>query len=303
MSTLSAGPVGPGDALGAVNAANLLKAVRTDSVIVKPDTSLVPVDQAYVNDALNLNLPMVATAYTDHNGLRALYVYAYGRTSGSLNTSFTPAALGVSGNAYVYNYFTSAGAIVTNGNAFNFTTVMPNNTSGGTYFVAVPIGPSGIGLVGDTNKFVTLGKKRISHLSDSGFLRATVVFAQGETNLTLSGYAPSAPYVSALDGSAGAVGYDSANRFFTANVSPGNSGTATVALSLVPVPSLQITNVTGELQISWPTAAQGFVLETAPALGGSPGWTPVTNTIVPIGGRNTVTLGAAGSAAYFRLKQ
>lgn len=69
---------------------------------------------------------------------------------------------------------------------------MPNDTNGGTYFIIVPLGPSGIALLGDTNKFVTRGKKRISSISDDGLLRATVVFAPGETNVALCGYAPSA---------------------------------------------------------------------------------------------------------------
>ncbi len=62
--------------------------------------------------------------------------------------------------------------------------------------MVAPIGTSGIALVGDTNKFVTLGTKRVSTLTDGGgALHATVAFAAGETNVTLAGYAPSAPYL------------------------------------------------------------------------------------------------------------
>ncbi|MGD0017512.1 MAG: hypothetical protein ABSC38_08385, partial [Verrucomicrobiia bacterium] len=268
-----------------------------------PDVSLVPTDQSYVDDALVRNLPMVATAYTDHDEMRALYVYAYARTSGNRAASFTPVSLGVSNNAYVYNYFSGAGTVVSNGSAFNFTADMPDNTTGGSYYVAVPIGPSGIGLLGDTNKFVTLGKKRISNLIDTGFLRATVVFAPGETNVTLAGYAPSSPYATALSGSVGTVTYDSANHFFAVPVLPGDAGTATVALSLVPIPSLQITNMTGQLQISWPTNALGFILQQATTLAPPPDWTPVTNAVVPIGNRNAVMLPATSSATFYRLEQ
>ena len=81
IGALSAGPVGVGDALGTQNFANLLKAVRQDSVIVKPDAPLLPLDQTYLNDVQNLNLPMVASTYTDHNGPRDDYVFAYARTS------------------------------------------------------------------------------------------------------------------------------------------------------------------------------------------------------------------------------
>ena len=303
IATLSAGPVGPGDAEGAVSAVNLTKVIRTDSVIVKPDVPIAPIDQTYVNDVLGLNRPMVAAAWTDHGSLRALYVYAYARPLGDSSASFTPAQLGVSGNAFVYDYFTGTGTVVSNGNTFDFTADMPDNTDGGSYFIAVPIGPSGIALLGDTNKFVTLGKKRVSELSDPGFVHATLVFAPGETNLTLTGYAPGAPYATALNGSVGTVSYDSANRLFAVPVLPGNSNAATVVLGMVPIPSLQITNLAGQLQISWPTNALGFTLQQATTLGPPPDWTPATNAIIPISDRNTATLTANGSAAFYRLAQ
>ena len=40
LATLSAGPVGVGDPVGAMNTANLLRTVRPDGVIVKPDVPL-----------------------------------------------------------------------------------------------------------------------------------------------------------------------------------------------------------------------------------------------------------------------
>ena len=112
ISTLSAGPVGVGDALGAVNVTNLLKSVRADSVIVKPDVPLVPLDFNYINDAQGANLPLVSSTYTDHGGLRNYYVFAYARTPANPNASFTPAQLGLSTNAYVYDYFNQTGMVV-----------------------------------------------------------------------------------------------------------------------------------------------------------------------------------------------
>src|SRR5262249_54011626 len=43
LSTLSAGPVGVGDSIGSLSGADLLRVVRNDGVIVKPDAPLVPV--------------------------------------------------------------------------------------------------------------------------------------------------------------------------------------------------------------------------------------------------------------------
>jgi hypothetical protein len=232
VSTLSAGPVGVGDALGAVNAGNLSKSVRSDGVIVKPDVPLVPTEDTYVNDAQNLRQPFVATTYSDNGNSRALYVFAYGENQANLSASFKPADYGIPGNAYVYDYFAASGKTVNAGEKFEFTTTMPNNTTGGSYFIAVPIGPSGIALLGDTNKFVTRGKKRIADVSDNGSIRATVAFAAGETNVTLCGYAPSTPSAQAVAGAVGSVNYDATTRLFSVSASPDKSGTATVGLSL-----------------------------------------------------------------------
>src|SRR5260370_14489514 len=51
LATLSAGPVGVGEPIGAVNGPNLLDAVRLGGVIVKPDVSLTPTDGSYTNIA------------------------------------------------------------------------------------------------------------------------------------------------------------------------------------------------------------------------------------------------------------
>jgi len=233
ISTLSAGPVGVGDALGAINATNLSKSVRSDSVIVKPDVPLVPLDFNYLNDAQGKNVPLVSSTYTDHNGFRNYYVFAYARTSANASASFTPAQLGMAGNAYVYDYFGQTGTVVAVSNSFNFATSTPDAYAGGSYFIVSPIGPSGLAFIGDMNKFVTAGKKRILALVDSGSLQITITFAAGESNVTLLGYAPTyAPQVTVSNGSAGPV-YINGNHQFTVSVSPDGSGTAAIVLNVV----------------------------------------------------------------------
>ena len=230
IGTLSAGPVGVGDALGTESFTNLLQAVRQDSVIVKPDVPLLALDQSYLNDVQGLNLPMVASTYTDHNGLRDYYVFAYARTAANLTASLNLNQLGVTNNAFVYDYFNQTGLVVTAGSTFVFPTTLASDTTGGSYFVVAPIGASGIGLVGDMNKFATAGRQRISALSDStGGLAATVTFATGESNVTLVGYGAFAPLVTSSNGSA-MLRYYSSHQFAIA-VSPDGSGTATVLLS------------------------------------------------------------------------
>lgn len=303
LGTLSAGPVGVGDALGGIDSANLAKSVRPDGVIVKPDVPLTPVDSAYVNGAQSGSRPMVAATYVDHGNLRAAYVFSFAQASSLTNSSFIPNELGIPGDAYVYDYFNGTGTVVSASNTFNFTTTMPANSTNGSYFVVVPIGPSGIALVGDTNKFVTLGKKRISTMVDAGVLKVTASFAAGESNLTLTGYAPSAPYIGALSGSFGAMNYDPTTHFFSINLAPDASNTATLALSLSPLPYLQITNVGGNMQIFWPTSEIGFHLESTPDLQPPANWVAVTNPVNVIGNFNAVGITPSTPSAFYRLKQ
>ena len=63
LATLSAGPLGIGDALGSISAANLLRSVRSDGVIVKPDVPITPVDSVLLSDAQKIDTPMVAATY------------------------------------------------------------------------------------------------------------------------------------------------------------------------------------------------------------------------------------------------
>jgi len=70
LATLSAGMVGIGDRIAAEDKKNLLHAVRTDGVIVKPDTPLVPLDAMYTAGSRR---PMIAAAHTDHGALRTGY--------------------------------------------------------------------------------------------------------------------------------------------------------------------------------------------------------------------------------------
>lgn len=100
----------------------------------------------------------------------------------------------------------------------------------GAYYIVVPIGKSGIGFLGDAGKFVSLGKKRISALSDDGAVRATVSFAPNEPAVQLHGYAPSLPTITATEGSVSDIQYDPTTQLFTATVAPGPNGVAHVEM-------------------------------------------------------------------------
>lgn len=227
ISTLSAGMVGIGDPLGAESKTNLMQTIRADGVIVKPDTSLVPLDATYLADAQGSNPAMVAAAYSYHNDLTAAYVFAYSRTSPAQETaSFTPASLGINSSAYVYNYFTGRGSVVQANQTYS------SKVNSGSYFIVVPLGPSGIAFLGDAHKFASLGSKRVTSLSDDGAVHATIAFGASEGSITLHGYAPTRPEVTAINGSAGPVSYNPATQLFSFSLAAGQHSSATISISL-----------------------------------------------------------------------
>ncbi len=227
IATLSAGIVGVGDRLGEVNAANLLYAVRPDGIIVKPDAPAVPTDESILNDAHNAGEPLVSYTYTDHGPMRALYIFAHPRTEDRTFT-FTPEKLGLSGKVYVYNWLSDRGRRINGGEPW-----MQTIHGDPSYLVAVPIGKSGIAFLGDAGKFVPLGKKRVSELSDDGAINATIDFAATEHSIVVHGWAPSMPMAAAIDGRVGTVTYDADSGRFDVEVFPGNAASARIRIANV----------------------------------------------------------------------
>jgi hypothetical protein len=216
--------VGVGDSIGSENAANLFQTIRADGVIVKPDVPIVPLDSMYVQDAQQLDTPMVASTYTDHAGMKAAYVFAYKRGKNT-KIHFDAAELGLSGKVYVYNYLTHSGTIVAAGEQFTA------DIKDVAYYIVAPVAKSGIAFLGDAGKFVSLGKKRILTLSDDGQVQASIAFAKSETSVTIYGYAPSLPIVLATKGSVGAVEYNPLTHLFRYPVFPAADGSAQMKIS------------------------------------------------------------------------
>lgn len=226
LATLSAGPVGVGDKLGTVNRQNLLRAIRADGMIVKPDAPVAPIDDSYLNDAQSVTRPMIASTYSDFGRWKALYIFAYARGLDK-DVTFTPGRLGMSGQVYVYNYVAQTGRLM-----HATETVHDMLTDEYAYYVIVPVNDSGIGFLGDAGQFVGHGKKRISDVGGTDAVRATILFAAGESTRTLHGYAPSAPVVIAQKGVAGEVAYDPDRQLFRVNVSPDADGSAMIVMKL-----------------------------------------------------------------------
>ncbi|MDD5140938.1 MAG: hypothetical protein PHY43_11835 [Verrucomicrobiales bacterium] len=221
LSTLSAGPVGIGDLIGTETKTNLVRAVRTDGVIVKPDAPIVPLDQSYLADAQHSPAPLTCSTYTDHEGIKTVYVFAYNRPKTSAGeVHLNLAELGLNGPAYLFDGFTGKGRRMEA--ATTFSTALAQNAT--AFYIVAPVGKSGIAFLGDCNKFVSTGKQRIASLRDeAGKLTVKVIYAESEKSVCLHGYAPAAPRVTVQSGQARTVQYDADTRHFTVEINPGPS--------------------------------------------------------------------------------
>jgi hypothetical protein len=226
IATLSAGPLGIADPIGSLHVANLLRAVRRDGVIVKPDVPLTPTDASYTALARNADTPQIASTWSDFGEMRTSYVFAFAHGTNTRAT-FRPADLGMNGKVYVHNYFAGSGQVV------NAEDVIDQSISGEqVYLVLAPFGRSGIAILGDTDHFVTMGKKRVSAFTDDGKAQLTVTFVSGERTLSITGYSPSDPLV---EGAAGPVEYNEATHMFRIPVAPGQNGSATLRIHQSPI--------------------------------------------------------------------
>ena len=226
ISTLSAGPVGVGDALGGTNARNIEAVVRRDMVIVKPDTPLLPVDAMYASDAADPGKPMVAMATTAFGSDKVRYVFAYPRDNSDQTVTVPLSELGASGPVFAYDWSKHTGTLVPAGG-----NLVMQFQDGWDYQILSPVNRKGLALLGDTANFVSMGRQRIAAVEDRGALTATIRVAPGEDVLTISGYAARRPKVKAREGSAKNLSYDSQTRMFDVSVSPGKSGEAVLRIS------------------------------------------------------------------------
>lgn len=233
LATLSAGPVGTGDAIGRESRANLMLSVRGDGVIVKPDAPLVPTDASILADVRQQHTPLIAATYTDHGIGRAghtAYVFADARPGDSRTVSFSPASLGFTGPVYVYNYFDKTARRLNAVDTFA-DTLGPTSRA---YYVIAPVSSSGIAFLGDAGKFVGTGKQRLTIRQEQKTITVGILFAPGdERSVILQGYAAKAPIIAAIGGSAGPVAYDAATGRFQVSISP--SGTPVRAIGGDPV--------------------------------------------------------------------
>jgi hypothetical protein len=228
LSVLSGASVGVGDAVGELDQRNLQRVVRADGVIVKPDDSITPLDSAYLDAANNRGSPIVASAHTRHSVGVTSYVFAFTQSSKEGAATISPAALGYRTPVFAYNYFSGRGVYLRPDQTVTF--AVPDE---GAYWVVVPVGRSGVGFLGDTDKFVSNGKARVAALRDAKALSARILFASGEERLRLGGFALTPPRLRARNGVIENLVYDRQTRLFHFDLiaKPGVSRRVTLVLT------------------------------------------------------------------------
>jgi len=226
LSTLSAGPVGVGDALGETNAHNLAAAVRTDGLIVKADSPLLPINPMYASDALDQSSPMIAMSESALSNQHARYVFAYARSKSQEGVTVPLSSLEISGPVFAYDWVTQRGELLPDGGSLRM-----KFADGWDYQILSPVNSQGLALVVDTDKIVSLGKQRIAAGEDHGTLTTTIKFAHGEDVLTISGYASHLPKLKVVEGKLNSTAYDPQTKIFRAQVAPAGSGEAILQVS------------------------------------------------------------------------
>jgi hypothetical protein len=224
LATLSGGMVGIGDAIGKIDWVSLRRAVRDDGVIVKPDEPLTPLDQCYIARAKDSSAPIAAAARTNHDGWITSYVFAFG--GGTVTVS--PAALGYEGPVYAYDYFRKSGTFLRPEARLRLTLL-----GRAAYFIVVPVAASGIGLLGDPDKFVSNGRSRVRRIADGDRLRAEIVVAPRESRVRLHGFSGAPPVLDVKAGSIENLTYDQRRRLFQFDLiaRPGTAATITARTS------------------------------------------------------------------------
>ena len=209
--------------MGSIDVANLKRVMRADSVILKPDTPLMPIDATYLADGEDgqkpLTAPMVAATRTSFGGSTEEYVLSYPRSGDSTGTSVSLSNLGLDGPVYAWDWVAQKGSLIPGGQSLQM-----HYNNGWAYDVLAPVNRDGIALLGDTGKIVPLARKRFTSVHDHGAVEATLAFAPGESSVTLTGYATHAPQVSATAGKVSGLHFNGATHLFSFAVAPSVAG-------------------------------------------------------------------------------
>ena len=214
FAALSAGPIGVGDAFEQLNRTNIFKAARADGETVRPDEPLTPLSRSYVSQARKTREPILASTFTRHEDHTTVYFLAFADNpqSGGSDFSLTPAELGFKNRVAVFDPQSQAIMTVNAADHFSGKLTGPDAYA---YRVVAPISKSGIALFGDLDKFVPMGRKRITSYRDiAGGVMLGISLAAKESHSAIVGYSASPITARAVGASVESVEHDAATGLF-----------------------------------------------------------------------------------------
>jgi len=89
--------------------------------------------------------------------------------------------------------------------------------------------------------------------------------------------------------------------FWLAGLSRSLKSQPSVCLRAGYVPTLEFTSSSNNLVLSWPSAAEGFVLETTGQLSPTTTWTPVASPPEVAGDQSVFTIPLSNRSGFYRL--
>jgi len=202
VSSLSGGPVGPSDKIGASDSSLILRTCRKDGLLLKPDRPATPIDIMFLyNQRLTGGRkPWVVTTESKRGIGKTVYLAAFNLWPESMFQPFvTFAEAGISGKHLIYNYLTGDYRI--GSDRINFGIMPPEKAF---YYVLCPLLENGMALIGETGKFITMSAKRFPSVKlIEGELVLSIEGVPGE-KITLAVYTPGGIKVAgaSLEGSA-----------------------------------------------------------------------------------------------------
>ena len=157
-------------------------------------------------------------------------MFAYSRDVSTMAlVHLTPQEFGFTGDVYVYNYFNKTGW-----RQPATQKIETSVDSQGSYFVIAPVGQSRIAFLGDLSKFVPASKQRVSSLSDTGQISATLHLRPAET-MPIWFFASSTPTVSADHATVSAPRFDSTTGLYQVVVASNQNERATIHFAIASV--------------------------------------------------------------------
>lgn len=225
LSALSTGPVGMGDRVGRMDAAQAQRTCRRDGILIKPHTAIAATSRSLLANVAFTPALFVASCASLHPAGRWSYVVAMNTQGGDdpVAGEVDFAELGVDapvGDVIAWDW--RAGTVA----RFDAHGRWPVELTkeGWAYLVLAPVLAGGLAVIGDTSKFVAAGDARleVSALVDGVSL---VVKGAGET-VTVTGWAVEAPTATG-----GRISYDAGSGLWYLEVAVPSRGWAMAAVS------------------------------------------------------------------------